>query len=403
MSDRTIRLAERLRGRGVIRETDEERSSSHLELFFDLVFVVGVSRASFALHHELVSGHIAHGVVGFMAAFFGVWWAWMNFTWFASGHESDDVPYRLLAFVQMSGVLVLAAGLTRAVEHQDYGVATVGYAIMRSGLVVDWLRVARDQPVCRTRALRYAGGMTALQILWLLRLATPRSFTIATFVVLGVAELIVPFWAETAGNTPMFNPRHIEERYGLFTLIVLGETILSATTGFQTVLDRNGVSAELLAVGLGGLLLAFAVWWLYFDHPGHLTPTPHQAFRWGYGHVVIFLSLAATGAGVYVAAEAVVGGVSQRLGAMAIAVPSAGYLLGLALVMVLTGTPILSRLAWPKWAGASVMLVVGALAPAAATVVVCAAFMATGAAAMVLVSPDALRRSAAPSERAPTI
>jgi low temperature requirement protein LtrA len=327
---------------------------------------------------------VAHAVIGFIAAFFAIWWAWMNFTWFASGHESDDVPYRLLALVQMTGVLVLAAGITRAVEHDSYAVSTAGYVIMRTGLVVDWLRVARDQPASRTRAQRYAIGMTVLQVLWIARLAAPPSLLVVTFLPLGIAELLVPVWAERAGNTPMFNPHHIEERYGLFTLIVLGETVLAATTGFQTVLDRNGISAELLAVGVGGLLLAFAVWWLYFDHPGHLTPTPRQAFRWGYGHVVVFLSLAAMGAGVFVAAEAVVGSVRDRVGAMAVAVPSGGYLLGLALVMVLCGTPALSRRVWPKWTAACVMLAVGAFASAPAAVIVCAVVMAGMAAAMVL-------------------
>jgi len=389
VSERVARAAQRLRGQGVVRDTDEERAASHLELFFDLTFVVAVSRASAALHEQLIAGHVAHGVIGFIAAFFAIWWAWMNFTWFASGHESDDVPYRLLALVQMTGVLVLAAGITRAVEHDAFAVATAGYVIMRTGLVVDWLRVARDQPTCRVRAQRYAIGMTVLQVLWIARLAAPPSLLVVTFVPLGIAELLVPMWAERAGHTAMFNPRHIEERYGLFTLIVLGETVLAATTGFQAVLDRNGVSAELLAVGIGGLLLAFAVWWLYFDHPGHLTPTPHQAFRWGYGHVVVFLSLAALGAGVFVAAEAVVGGVRDRVGAMAVAVPSAGFLLGLAIVMVLCGTPVLSRRVWPKWAAACVMLAVGAFTSAAAAVVVCAAGMAGMAAAMVLAGAPA--------------
>jgi low temperature requirement protein LtrA len=390
VGERAVRVAGRLRGRAVVRDTDEERASSHLELFFDLTFVVGVSRASAALHEELAAGHVAHGIVGFMAGFFAIWWAWMNFTWFASGHESDDVAYRLLALVQMAGVLVLAAGLTRAIEHDNFAISTVGYAIMRTGLVVDWLRVARDQPAARVRAQRYAVGMTVLQVLWIVRLATPASLTIATFVPLGVAELLVPFWAERAKDTPMFNPRHIEERYGLFTLIVLGETLLAATTGFQAVLDRDGFSAELLAVGLGGLVLAFSVWWLYFDHPGHLTPTPKQAFRWGYGHVVVFLSLTALGAGVFTAAEAVVGAVRDRVGAMAVAVPSAGFLAGLALVMVLTGTPPLSRRVWPKWVGAAVMLVVGASVSAAAAVVICAALMGGLAAGMVLWSPPPL-------------
>ena len=62
---------------------------------------------------------VAYGVVGFLMAFFGVWWAWMNFTWFASAHDADDVPYRLLTLVQITGVLVYAAAVPRTVEDHD--------------------------------------------------------------------------------------------------------------------------------------------------------------------------------------------------------------------------------------------------------------------------------------------
>jgi low temperature requirement protein LtrA len=45
--------------------------------------------------------------------FFGIWWAWMNFSWFASAYDTDDVPYRLAVLVQMTGVLIYAAGIPR--------------------------------------------------------------------------------------------------------------------------------------------------------------------------------------------------------------------------------------------------------------------------------------------------
>ena len=96
----------------VIRDPDEEhRASTPLELFVDLTFVVAVAQAAASLHHELVEGHVGDGVVGFAMAFFGVWWAWMNFTWFASAHDANDVPYRLLTLVQIAGALVYAAAV----------------------------------------------------------------------------------------------------------------------------------------------------------------------------------------------------------------------------------------------------------------------------------------------------
>ena len=104
----------------------------------------------------------------FLQVFFAIWWAWMNFTWFASSFDTDDVPYRLLTMVQMAGVLVLAAGLPAALEHGDFGAVALGYVIMRLGLVAQWLRVAVDDPASRGMALRHAIGITIAQVAWVL-------------------------------------------------------------------------------------------------------------------------------------------------------------------------------------------------------------------------------------------
>ena len=380
---------DRLRGRGVVRDVDEPfRPATPLELFFDLTVVVAVSRAAAALHDELSEGNVVDGIAGFVAVFFAVWWAWMNYTWFASAHDSDDVPHRFLTLVQMAGALVLAAGVSDALEYGDWLVVTIGYVIMRVGLVTSWLRVARDAPEVRARSVRYALGISALQALWLLRLALPTDWGWLAFVVLVACELAVPVWAERAWLRPIFHPRHIDERYGLFTIIVLGESVLSAATGFQTALDEGGLTPELLAVGLGGLVLAFTAWWLYFDHPGHLTPSPSEAFRWGYAHVVIFAALAAMGAGLHVATEAVTGDAGARVAAMAVAVAVAGYLLGLVLVMLVTGAPVRSSLIYPKLVGATAILLLGALAPVAMAVAGSAAVMVVLAGWMVVSTGD---------------
>jgi low temperature requirement protein LtrA len=378
----------RLRGRAVVRDRDEDhRTSTPLELFFDLTFVVGVGRAAEALHHELVAGHILHGIIGFAGVFFAVWWAWMNFTWFASAHDSDDVGHRLLTLIQMAGALVLACGVHQAVEHGDFLVATIGYVIMRVGLVGSWLRVARDHADQRPRALRYTTGLVALQVLWLARLSLPNTAATVGFVVLAIGELVVPYVAEHAAEAAIFHPEHIEERYGLFTLIVLGESILADTAGFQSAVDEGGLSARLLALGVSGLLIAFAAWWIYFDHPGHLTPNPELAMRWGYLHVVVFTSLAALGAGLHVAAEAVAGEASERTGALAVAIPVAGYLIGIVLLMVATRHVPSSIYIVPKLVGAALILIVGLVGSVVATMVVAAAVMVVMVVIMIIVAP----------------
>jgi len=379
---------DRLRGRAVVRDPEEvARAASSLELLFDLTFVVAVNQASAGLAGELLDGKVADGVIGFTMVFFAVWWAWMNFTWFSSAHDADDVPHRLLVLVQMTGVLVLAAGVPSAFTDRSQVTVTIGYAIMRLGLVAGWLRVARSVPGSQQRALRYAAGISGLQVLWIARLALPASLDVPSFAVLAVGELLVPMWAERTIDRPMYNAGHIEDRYNLFTLIVLGESILSASLGFQDAVGEAGLTARLLAVGLGGLVLAFSAWWLYFDHPGHLTPTPDIAFRWGYAHVAVFAALAAMGAGIHVAADTVARGGDDRVAALAVAVPVAGFLAGLALVMALTRTRLTNPRIASKLVGAAVIIAAGAVLPPAAAVVAAALVMAVLVVAMVLVEP----------------
>src|SRR5215471_969610 len=118
------------------RDRDEtHRASTPLELLFDLTFVIAVAQVGGELRKALIDGQAASGLLGYLTVFFAIWWAWMNFTWFASAYDCDDVVYRLLTLVQITGVLVLAAGVPRAFEHRDFDVAFVGYLIIRAGLV----------------------------------------------------------------------------------------------------------------------------------------------------------------------------------------------------------------------------------------------------------------------------
>src|SRR6187200_1451582 len=83
------------------RDPDEEhRAATPLELFFDLCFVVAVAAAANQLHHGMIDHPGLLPVRGFALAFFGVWWAWLNFTWFASAFDTDDPPYRFVTLVQ---------------------------------------------------------------------------------------------------------------------------------------------------------------------------------------------------------------------------------------------------------------------------------------------------------------
>jgi low temperature requirement protein LtrA len=315
------------------RDPDEaHRASTPLELFFDLVFVVAVAQAASSLHHALAVGAVAAPVAKYLFVFFAIWWAWMGFSWFASAYDTEDIAYRLVVFVQMTGALILAAGIPRAFIDLDFGVAVVGYVVMRLAQVIHWLRVAAHaEPAARTCALRFAIGITACQIGWIVRLAIPGAWGVGGLVVLLVAELLVPVWAERACPTA-WHPGHIVERYGLFTIIVLGESILAGTVAIQAVLDDTGLSAELASVIVGGLLIVFSMWWVYFDYQvPHVLTSDRTGFIWGYGHYFVFAAVAAAGAGLVVAVDHAAGHgpLSDAHAGLIVAVPVTVYLLTL--------------------------------------------------------------------------
>ena len=293
------------------------RVSTPLELFFDLCFVVAVSQAAAQLHHALGSDHPGLGVLHYVMIFYAIWWAWMNFTWFASAYDTDDGVYRLTTLVQITGVLILAAGVPRAFNDGDLRIIIAGYVVMRLALVSQWLRAAKADPERRKTALRYAGAIFAVQICWVFLPLLPLWF----FLVFAVIEAAIPIWAEQAALTT-WHPHHITERYSLFTLIVLGESVLAATTATQAALDSGTGVPDLIALAASGLVIVFGMWWLYFDRPvQYLLTSLRTSITWGYSHYIVFASAAAVGAGLEEAVEE-----HDHIG-WAVAVPVAVYVL----------------------------------------------------------------------------
>jgi low temperature requirement protein LtrA len=146
---------------------------------------------------------------------------------------------------------------------------------------------------------------------------------------MAIVEMCVPLYAEKDFATS-WHPHHISERYGLFTIIVIGETIAAATVAVQSGVDEHDALGELLPIAAGGLLIVFAAWWIYFVVPIHgRLRSNGQAFLWGYGHYLIFGSAAAIGAGLEVAVEEAVGRahISTLAASAAVTLPTALYLL----------------------------------------------------------------------------
>lgn len=318
------------------RNSDEShRAATPLELLFDLVSVIAIAAAAAGLHHSIAEGHALIGVIKFSCAFFAIWWAWMNYTWFASAYDNDDALFRLLTMVIMAGALAVAAGISVFFDTMDLKLVVIGYVIMRLAMVGLWLRAASHDPVGRKTALYYAAGIALVQLFWVWLVNMP--VTGAIFFVLFAAgvllELGVPVVAERGSSTP-WHRHHIIERYGLLNIIVLGETLLAVSMALEHAASGH-FDMHLIRIALAALLILFSMWWLYFSAEEHLeTQDLSRALAWGYGHIVVFASGAAVGAGVAVLVDVAThhAHITHLAGVYAVAIPVALYLAGLWLV-----------------------------------------------------------------------
>ncbi|MCZ0729826.1 low temperature requirement protein A [Mycolicibacterium iranicum] len=288
------------------------RAATPLELLFDLTFVVAFGIAASQFAHLLAEGHVAAGLAAFFFAMFAVCWAWINFSWFASAYDTDDWAYRLTTMLQMVGVIILALGLPQmyaSIEHGghvDNAVVVAGYVVMRVAMVAQWLRAARQDPQRRKACLTYAMWITVAQIGWVAAIFVHTSvlLTIAILLSLVLIEIMGPVIAELRqGGTP-WHAHHIAERYGLFTIIALGEGVVGTVASLTAVVGEQGWSIEAVFVAVAGIGLTFGMWWTYFVLPQAdiLHARRERSFWFGYLHIVVFASIVATGAGLHAAA-----------------------------------------------------------------------------------------------------
>ncbi|MDQ6526246.1 low temperature requirement protein A [Nocardioides sp. LHD-245] len=291
---------------------EAHRVATPLELLFDLTFVVAFGTAASELAHALAEDHVGAGIVAFCFATFGISWAWINFTWFASAYDTDDWIYRLTTMLQMVGVLVFALGLKpmfkSVYEHGDTldnDLMVWGYVVMRVAMVFQWWRAGRHdvsrRPVCQT----YIVSILAAQVLWctLALVDLPVGTTFAAMAVPFLIEICGPAYAELRrGGTP-WHPHHVAERYGLMVIIALGEGMIGTMASISA-LAEGGLTWDIGLFAISGTALTFGIWWSYFVVPTGdiLHARPERSFSFGYGHMALFGSIVAIGAGLHVGA-----------------------------------------------------------------------------------------------------
>ncbi|MFD1881430.1 low temperature requirement protein A [Paracoccus pacificus] len=287
---------------------EHHRAATQLELFFDLISVIAIGAITANLHHAISEGHGLQAFPRFAFLFLAIWWAWMNFTWFASAFDHDGPVFRILVMVIMLGELIFAGGARYIFETLDMSFGVLGWCIMRVGMALLWY-CASSNPEYERTALRYAGGIMLAQFGWvaLYFLAPPGTgLFIGMAAVIWALEFSVPVYAESAKLTP-FHRHHMIERYGLLTIISLGEVMVSICLGFGMMFGPEAEFAPAVT-SVAAVFITFALFWLYFAEVDHLkSSTFSTAFSWGYVHVLIFGGIAVIGAVVAAQMDLVAG------------------------------------------------------------------------------------------------
>lgn len=277
-----------------------ERRASWLELFFDLCFVAAVGAVAGTLH----SNPSWSGLIAATALFIPVWWSWMMYAWYATSVPEGGLADRLAAFLAMLTVLAMAAQTGTAVGGDPRGYL-LAFVVFHLLVVLLFWRASLMNPETGRFDLCYAIGLALAALVWFVSLVGPESLRSALWVVALTIDLLTPIVAVASVQARMFDFSHIPERYGLFTLIVLGEAIFAVARGTA---EAHWTPAA-VTTAVGGFVLAVVIWWVYFaHHQARLLLRGHTAgFIWGYGHFFVWAGIAMTGVGTELAIEAASG------------------------------------------------------------------------------------------------
>jgi low temperature requirement protein LtrA len=314
----------RLRTRG--RDIDEQRRATWLELFFDLVFVAAVGQLANSLAAEPTSARFFE----FLGLFVPVWWAWMGFTFYANRFDTDDLVYRLLMLCAMFGVAALATTIPSVFRGATEGFP-LAYVAVRIVLVTLYARASRHVAEARALASAFLGAFSFSLLIWLASLALDAPWAYVLWGIALAVELVAPIPAWRLLRDAPVDRRHLPERFGLLTLIVLGESVLAVVLGVSKV----SWDARSAAAAATGFLVAAALWWIYFDFLDEGALTARGIFgglTYTYMNYFVVVGLAALGAGVKLAVLGV-GGTSWVLSAgLALA------MVGLGVIQLVAGT-----------------------------------------------------------------
>jgi low temperature requirement protein LtrA len=279
------------------RGFEEGRKVTWLELFFDLVFVAAVAQAATHLRDD----YSPDGLLRFGLLFALIWWAWLGHTTFSTRFDTDDVVQRALTALQLFLVAVMAVNATGALDSRDSAGFAAAYSVMRLVLAGQFWR-ARHVRRARPLTTRYAVACGAAAALWLASAFLEAPWRFAVWALALTIDVGTPLATTRHLVDVPHDAAHLPERYGLFSIILIGESMAAvmAGMGHQEYWSLRAASAAIL-----GMATVFGLWWTYFDG---VDATAHRMVRsmadakrfqlWSYIHLPLYLGIAVMGVGL---------------------------------------------------------------------------------------------------------
>ncbi len=281
-------------------EDGKHRRVSWLELFYDLIYVATIIQLGDALSHNVnVWGFIAFG-----ALFLPLWWTWTGFTFFSNRFFVDDFLHRALVFAQMAGIGAMAVSVHHVFEGAPEKFVGA-YVLVRLLLVAMYARTWVQDEESRGLTRRYAVGFGAGALVWAVSLFVPWPWFYLVWAAAMGIDLVVPFSRgirDVLERAPV-DLSHMTERYGLLTIIVLGESfvkILSSVVEWQVDPAHAVSGQDPTLMAFVAVTIVVAVWWIYFDDVAgsRIKPVRSGPFVWVYAHYPLTVAITGIAVGV---------------------------------------------------------------------------------------------------------
>ena len=288
---------------------DEQRGVGWIDLFFDLFFVVVIAEIA----HHLTAHPGVEGVRTFLFLFIPVWWVWIGDTYYGERFETEGIESRLYLYALMLPVIGMAV-----YAHDGLGATYAGfalsYAVARGVITFMWGWASVTSPRFRPTGRWYVGVFSLAVGLVVASVFVPPPLNLILFGVALALDLLAPLVTiPLQAELPAYSTARLPTRFGLFTIVVLGETVVGVVNGLA---EREGFGADLFADAALGVALGLGLWWLYFDFVGRRRPRQGAwTFLWSYLHLPFVIAVTAVGAGItnVIAADGVLSGEVQRL------------------------------------------------------------------------------------------